>query len=89
MNKKKGRKNSPLWVASVKNESNKDIAISHDRMTENSYIVTYKGVIKRRIYLLQNDGWYIWNEQLGFRIKVKNFTTAINIVEKELSVCVG
>lgn len=89
MNKKKGRKNSPLYVKSLYGAYNKYIHISTDRRTENSYIVTMNDKVVRRIYMTKDGSWYIWHEQLGFRTEVKNFTEAIKIVEEELKKCVA
>lgn len=89
MRRKPGRKNSPLYVKSLRGSYNKYIHISHDRRAENSYIVTMNDQIVRRIYMIKDGTWYIWHEQLGFRTSVKSFTEAITIVEKELKQCVA
>ena len=89
MKRKPGRRNSPLYVQSLYGAYTKNIHVSHDRRADNSYIVTFKDQIVRRIYMTKDGTWYIWYEQLGFRRRVKNFTEAINIVEEELKRCVA
>lgn len=81
-------RNPFLHGVELKNKYNKDIHISSDRRTDNSYIVTLKDKIVKRIYMLPNDGWYIWDEKLSFRIKVESFTKAMTTVEGELVKCV-
>lgn len=80
MNKKKGRRNSPLYVAGVRNCFLKGVEVHTDRRAENSYIVTVYDKIYKRIYK-KDDRWYLWDEELGFRRPVKSFTHALAVVE--------
>ena len=85
----KSGRNQHIYGAEFRNKMNKDIHISSDRRADNSYIVTYKDKIVKRIYMLQNDGWYIWDEKLGFRTPVESFTKALKLVEEEIVRCVA
>lgn len=87
MNRRKGRRNSPLFVQSVRNKFLKGVEVHTDRRTENSFIVTVNNNIYKRIYKIY-DEWFLWDEKLGFRTKVKNFTSALRIVEDSLKNCV-
>ena len=78
-----GRKYSPLYVVSRYGTFNKEITIGLDPMKENYYFIIKNNEVKRRIYQL-SDGWYIWHERLGFRIRIESFTMALKVVEREL-----
>lgn len=80
----KGRKNSPLYVISRYGTFNKEIQIATEERQPNLFYIIKDNEIKFRIFNAMNE-WYIWIEKLGFRIPVKNFTTALKIVERELT----
>lgn len=87
MNKKGGRKNSPLYVASRTGTFNKEISIATDIRQANHYHIIQNNQTVFRIFKL-SEQWYIWYEKLGFRIKIKSFTQALQVVEREL-ICVA
>lgn len=82
--REKGRKNSPLYVVSRSGSFNKDIQIGVEERQANLFYIIAGGEIQFRIYSYR-DQWFLWIEKLSFSIPVSNFTTALQVVERELT----
>lgn len=59
------------------------IFMSTDSENPNSYYLLYRNELVARIYMY-NEQWFVWYEQLKARVPVKSFTSAINLLEREI-----
>ena len=79
---------APLYMGTAY----KDIHVS-STSTRNHYIVSidHDGILRdiyARVYCYKGK-WYIWYEGKNYRTQVKDFTTAIQLLEKEIMQCVA
>ena len=84
---------SSILSASVRTPYGKDINVSSVEGRDDSFIitVTHDNIIRdifARVYEYRGQ-WYIWYEKLCYRSSVKNFSTALRILEREILSCVA